>query len=238
MTQYKEINAYEFLHRILEEEKDFEGITLSDNTDLTRLDNYPDVQHYLYNLGEEKHKDNPINLSYSRLFGINAPGLFLPHLLASDSDFSMSIFNRGCFNHADFCKSKFRGTKLKEINAYEAHFIDTDFSEYQLPDGKSEKSDLWLGDFYRAHFDNTNFNGAILKKAMFRRAFFPDVDFTLSDLEETCFSQAELRRAKNLDKAVNIGLAFYLKTVLTKEQVAEIEKQEKDAKKTRFVIKE
>ena len=152
----------DFIRKILEGERDFYGIELEYNFDLSGHELFGKMQDYLRKQYLAKY---PIIINNSDLSGVKASGLYLPYVklegsILWNSNFEYSILNFAEFHNADLTYTDFRHTELDHA----------DFRNAELQHVNFKHANLYFSDFRGANFDSTQLLGADLVLADLRGA--------------------------------------------------------------------
>ena len=167
------LEAPEFIKRVMEGERDFSGIKLTDR------DTVDDHIYTFLELGEylkkQDLKSSPIILDEAELEGIRAGVLWIPYLRANQASFKNAYFPNANFEHGDFRRSSFYNTQLQQANCSNCNFSS-------------------------AYFKHTTLHSTILTHADFRMADMADArdlgaakDLGLAKFGRTKVSAAELK---------------------------------------------
>jgi len=156
----KKIRGEDFIKKILEGERDFYGIELEYNFDLSGHELFGKMQDFLRKQYLEK---NPIMINNSDFSGVKASGLYLPYVKVESSilwnaNFEYAIFNFADLHNADLTYSDFRHTELDHADLRNASLQYVNF----------EHANLYFSDFRGANFDSTRLLGADLVLADLR----------------------------------------------------------------------
>ncbi len=150
----------DFIRKILEGERDFYGIELEYNFDLSGHELFGKLQNFLRKQNLPKY---PIMINNSDLSGVRASGLYLPYVKLEGSIlwnaiFEYSILSFANFHNADFAYSDFKHTKLDHA----------DFQSVNLDHVNFEHANLYFADLRGANFDSSQLLGTDLVLADLR----------------------------------------------------------------------
>ncbi|MFQ5941020.1 MAG: pentapeptide repeat-containing protein [Nitrososphaerales archaeon] len=150
----------DFIQKILEGVREFYGIELEYNFDLSGHELFEKMQDYLRKQYLAKY---PIMINNSDLSGVKATGLYLPYVklggsILWNSNFEYSILNFADFRNADLTYADFRHTELDHA----------DFQNANLQNVNFKQANLYFADFRGANFDFTQLLGANLVLADLR----------------------------------------------------------------------
>jgi uncharacterized protein YjbI with pentapeptide repeats len=138
------LEAPEFIKKIIEGERDFTGIRLTDHDTSGGQYTFMMLNEYLTT---QDLKKNPIILIEAELDSIRAGGLWLPYLKARQASFKHAYFPLANFENGDFTRSTFFNTDLsgancKACNFSNCYFKHTSFSQTQLHSADFRSADL------------------------------------------------------------------------------------------------
>lgn len=161
-VERKQMKGEEFIQKILEGEREFYGIELEYNFDLSGHELFGKVQDYLKKQYLAKY---PIMINNSDLSGVKASGLYLPYVklegsILWNSNFEYSILNFANFRNADLTYTDFTHVELDHA----------DFQNANLQQVNFKHANLYFSDFRGANFDFTQLLGANLVLADLRGA--------------------------------------------------------------------
>jgi len=150
----------DFIRKILEGERDFYGIELEYNFDLSGHELFGKMQDFLR---KQYLAKNPIIINNSDLSGVKALGLHLPYVkfessILWNSNFEYAVLNFADFHNADLTYADFKHVELDH----------TDFRNANLQHVNFEHANLYFSDFRGANFDFTQLLGADLVLADLR----------------------------------------------------------------------
>ena len=231
----KEMKGYEFIRKIIENERDFTNLTLRDSDLTLYKEDYKALIKYINDpIIHDSFSKYPLDISCAKLNRLHAPGLNLPYLFGLnvnldyailtdsnfenaklyDSSFYMAKLCRVNFNFSNLEESKFKCADLRFTNFREAKLINTDFFRSNLSDSSLEKSNLTKAKLQKADLTNANFTGADLKEA----------DFYETDVTGATFIDIKnFRKVKYLDRMIidsnpaeKIKADFWARRVLKK----------------------
>jgi len=137
----------DFIRQILEGQRDFYGIELEYNFDLSGHELFGKMQEYLRKQYLAKY---PIIISNSDLSGVKAVGLYLPYAKIESSvvwnaNFDYATLSFIDFQSTDFTYSVFRHADLKHTDLRNANLQNVDFTH----------ANLYFSDLRGANFDST-----------------------------------------------------------------------------------
>ena len=159
-TERKQMKGEDFIRKILEGERDFYGIELEYNFDLSGHELFGKLQNFLR---KQYLVKNPIMINNSDFSGVKASGLYLPYVKVEssilwNSNFEYSILNFADLHNADLTYADFRHAELDHA----------DFRNANLQQVNFEHANLYFSDFRGANFDSTRLLGADLVLADLR----------------------------------------------------------------------
>ncbi len=150
----------DFIRKILEGERDFNGIELEYNFDLSGHELFGKMQDYLR---KEYLAKSPVIINNSDFAGVKASGLYLPYLQVEHSVLWNSNFEYSVLNFANFHYAELTYADFKHTAATHADFRNADLHHVNL-----EHANLYFSDFQNANFDSTQLLGADLVLADLR----------------------------------------------------------------------
>jgi len=142
------------------------------------------------------------------------------------TDFTKAKIRNSNFSGLDGSRAKFIKSKLKGSNFYKANAPGALFSGADMRGVDLRKSNLSIADFNGATFDK----GTKIKGANMFEAFLDGVDFKGVDVSGVNFDGANLRKSKNLEKAINLSESKNIEAALLPESFS-FENKAKAAKK-------
>ena len=159
-TERKQIKGEDFIQRILAGEREFYGIELEYNFDLSGHELFGKMQDYLKQQYLAKY---PIMINNSDLSGVKATGLYLPYVKLEGSvvwnaNFEYAILNFASLQNTDFTYTDFRHAELDHA----------DFRNAVLQYVNFKHANLYFSDFRGANFEFTHLLGANLVLADLR----------------------------------------------------------------------
>lgn len=164
------VTGEELIRKITEGERDLRRTTLMPRTDLTALDGYEAMLHYLREVGQDL-RVNPILLEGAEFKQVVARGIYLP-------------FARG--KQVDLTGANLQGANL--FNGYLVDIIapDADFSN---------RADLGMADMRQGNLQRACWRG--------------------TNVWKTDYAEADIRNARELERAVALGDAHFYRTRVT-----------------------
>jgi uncharacterized protein YjbI with pentapeptide repeats len=197
-VERKQLKGEDFIRRILEGEREFYGIELEYNFDLSGHELFGKMQDYLRKQYLAKY---PIMINNSDLSGVKAAGLYLPYVklegsILWNSNFEHSILNFADFRNADLTYSDFRYTELDHA----------DFQNANLQQVTLKHANLYFSDFRGANFDLTQLFGANLVLADLRgvRNLEKSLNLNCASFAETKVTPREEAIIRNLSENVKL----------------------------------
>lgn len=156
----KKMQGEEFIKKVLEGQRDFYGIELEYNFDLSGHELFGKMQDFLKKQYLEKY---PITINNCDLSGVKAAGLYLPYVkiegsILWNSNFEYSVLSFADFHNADLTCADFRHMELDHA----------DFRNANLQQVNFEHANLYFSDFRGANFDFAQLMGADLVLADLR----------------------------------------------------------------------
>ncbi len=159
-TERKQVKGEDFILKILEGEREFYGIELEYNFDLSGHELFEKMQDYLRKQYLEKY---PIMINNSDLSGVKATGLYLPHVKLEGS-----ILWNSNFEYAVLSFANFQNSDLSYTDFANAHLDHTNFQNANLQHVNLRHTNLYFSDCRNADFDFTHFLGTNLVLADLR----------------------------------------------------------------------
>ena len=197
----KQMKGEDFIKKILEGQRDFYGIELEYNFDLSGHELFGRMLDYLRKQYLAKY---PIMINNSDLSGVKASGLYLPYLKVEssilwNSNFEYSILSFADFHNADLTYADFKHAELDH----------TDFRNANLQNVNFEHANLYFSDFRSANFDSTQLLGADLVLADLRGARNLEKSFnlrcaTFAETNVTRREEAIIRNASENGKSLEV----------------------------------
>ena len=136
------LEGVEFLEKILAGERDFVGIELPKGLLLASFfDAFREVRNYLENNLEDL-RDNPIDLSESKIEYVRAKDLYLPYVKAENACFKGSRFIRSDWFAAFLENASFEDCFLRGSDFTYAHLQGAEFKGAKLGEINFENADL------------------------------------------------------------------------------------------------
>jgi uncharacterized protein YjbI with pentapeptide repeats len=153
-VERKQMRGEDFIRKILEGEREFYGIELEYNFDLSGHELFGRMQDYLKKQYLAKY---PIMINNSDLSGVKATGLYLPYVklegsILWNSNFEYSVLSFANFQNSDLSYTDFTNAKLDHVN----------FQNANLQHVNLRHTNLYFSDFRGADFDFTHLFGANL----------------------------------------------------------------------------
>jgi len=230
-TQLTQISGKEFVEKILQDERDFSGIRLEPNFNLSGYEGFAEMQAYLK---KQELSENPVIIDHSEFYHINAKGLYLPFVRGTGANL------RGAFLQG----ASLQGAYLAEASLQNAYLPRADLWKAVLHGAFLQGANLQYTNLREVHLAGASLQGANLKKADLWKAFLRGADLRGANLQYTNLREveleganfwgADLRGARGLENALNLGLAFYQNTRVTRDQEAIIRREL--SKKNLFVV--
>lgn len=184
-VERKQMKGEDFIQKILEGEREFYGIELEYNFDLSGHELFGRMQDYLKKQYLAKY---PIIISNSDLSGVRATGLYLPYVKLEGSilwnaNFENSTLNFANFHNADLTYTDFRHAELDHADFRNANLQNVNFNH----------TNLYFSDFRGANFDLTQLLGANLVLADLRgvRNFGQSLNLLCATFAETKITSKE-----------------------------------------------
>ncbi len=157
------VRGEEFIRKILVGERDFSGIALEDNFDLSGSDSFDEMQRYLQS---QNLKEQPLHIEGSRFRQIKASGVYLPYTIGHGADFFGSVLRR-----VNLVRGRFNGTDFDFADFAYANLEKVDFSVfYGFSAGDTVHTRLWKANLQGSNIKGTDFEGANLECALLYRA--------------------------------------------------------------------
>lgn len=110
-----------------------------------------------------------------------------------------------------------KGIYLPFTDFGEASVQYSDLFEADLESANFRKAELEGTDFSYADLSNANFEHARLSEAVFKHSCLRGANFNLAYIIGANFKRADLRDAKNLDRALEIEEAYFKQTTVSKK---------------------
>lgn len=128
MSNMKQMSGEEFVRKVLGGERDLSGIELEAGFGLSNYEGYNELQDYLRG---QNFEANPLVLTGSKLYGLQARGIHLPYLRAEMADFSEGDLSGADFwmanlGRADFWMANLGGGNLCGANLRRANLREVE----------------------------------------------------------------------------------------------------------------
>lgn len=138
------LEAPEFIKKVMEGERDFTGVRLTDVDVAGDVFTFLELSDYLQ---KQDLKKQPIILNDAELEHIRAGQLWMPYLKAQRTSFKNAYFLGANFQFSNFSRSSFFNTDLQNANCQNcdfssAYFKSTTLNKTQLKQANFKFSDL------------------------------------------------------------------------------------------------
>jgi uncharacterized protein YjbI with pentapeptide repeats len=203
MVSLTTLTADELVRRILAGERSFSATRISaDQGNLAAVDGYADMNAYLLT---QDLRDQPIEAHGVDWRGLQAPGLYFLGSKLAGADLSGANLAGADLRRADLTGGRLRDADLRGTVFNQGRFIEVDFTG----------ATMGGADFYEANFSRALLIDADLAGAYTLRANLSGADFTGSQLTRATFYRTDLRGAKGLASARDLGTCEFRNTVVT-----------------------
>lgn len=181
------ISGKELVKKLIDDERDFTGIVLEENFDLSGHEAFPELQehfarrknHYTGDIGSnysgkrlESYWASPITFDAAIIMGLKARGLKLPVLRAEGAKFDGS----------DFSGADLRGSYLQHARLYDVNLEGANFGTLESNTNHGYRgTDLRFALFLRTNAKRANFEGANFQLAEMVCSDFREATFFCSD---------------------------------------------------------
>ena len=122
--QLKQMKGREFVTQVLYRERDFQRIELEEGFDLSGYDGFNEMQTYLK---KQDFKENPLDITDSKLIGIIARKIYLPYVKGIRANLDRASLYGANLDGANLDGASLRGVEnlKKTLNLGGAYFFET-----------------------------------------------------------------------------------------------------------------
>lgn len=239
MHKLVNISGGEFVSKVLNGEKDFSYVNLSDEKDFSKIEGYLEMNSFLKEEYDSKKGEiDVIDMSNSVFVNMNTKmeyegeirGVYLPFVKANNTDFSFSNLEASQF--WDYCvleKKNGEGLFFESVkdgyspNFEQSIFKHVNFFEAFIPWGNFKKTDFRMGILKKIFMPYGIFDGANLENANCSYSNFSHSSFFKTDLKDANivrgnFAFADFRGILNLEKSKGMQEASKLNGILLNER--------------------